>query len=66
MGLVVKTSVIAALLAWATVMAISPPTSHGTDRDLDIRQLSRLEQIFLLEPLLHNAHLLWRVFPRER
>ena len=43
MGLVVKTSVIAALLAWATVMAISPPTSHGTDRDLDIRQLSRLE-----------------------
>jgi hypothetical protein len=43
MGLVVKTFVIAALLAWATVMAISPPTSRGTDRDPDIRQLSRLE-----------------------
>jgi hypothetical protein len=28
--------------------------------------LGSRQQIFLLEPLLHNARLLWRVFPRER
>jgi hypothetical protein len=43
MCLLIKIAVVAALLAGATVIAISPPASQGRHEDAGVLQLSGLE-----------------------